>query len=104
MARQNQASENKAQENTPAASEQQPVAATAAAHNTENSLTVGVSGNMQALSSGRTEVDVNKGLTQVKIEYPSDFKGQKFFENGAEPFMSKEVADQLVKAGIAKII
>jgi hypothetical protein len=59
---------------------------------------------MQNISSPVPAVDVNKGLTKIKIEYPADYKGEKHFVDGQQRFISKEGADQLVELGIAKII
>jgi hypothetical protein len=101
----NQTPEQPAQPSAEAPVQQENESAAAAvAHTIENSLNVGVSGTVQAISSGHPEVDENKGLTKVKVKYPKDFKGQKFFADGDEKFVSKECADQFVEAGIAKII
>jgi hypothetical protein len=88
----------------PSADQTNESPAAAVANSIENSLNVGLSGTVEAISSGHPEVDANKGLTKVKVKYPKDFKGQKFFADGDEKFVSKECADQFVEAGIAKII
>lgn len=43
-------------------------------------------------------------LIKVKIKYPKDYSKKKFFEDGAEPEVSRETADGFISAGIAKEI
>lgn len=48
------------------------------------------------------ERDLHENLPRIKIEYPKDFKGERFFENGAIVPVSPEVAVQFIESGIAK--
>ena len=47
----------------------------------------------------KNESDVN-----FEYNYPSDFKGKKWFKDGHVSIISKESADLFVKQGIGKII
>lgn len=48
------------------------------------------------------ERDLHPNLPRIKIEYPKDFKGTKYFTDGAIVPASPEVAAQLIEQGIAK--
>lgn len=48
--------------------------------------------------------DLNPGLPRIKIAYPKDFKGQRFFKDGDIVAVSQETADQLVELDIATIV
>lgn len=52
----------------------------------------------------RTEItELHPGLVKVLIKYPAKWKGPKFHKDGAIVPVSKESADQFVKAGFATI-
>jgi hypothetical protein len=59
---------------------------------------------VSSISSNTEPVDVNNGLTKIKISYPKDFKGNKFYQDGDEKFVSAESAKQFVELGIATIM
>lgn len=43
-------------------------------------------------------------MVKVKISYPKDFKGPKFYKEGDTPDVSEESAEHFVKLGIGKIL
>jgi hypothetical protein len=63
-------------------------------------LKVGVATSQVIASSIAPEVKDSR-LVTVIINYPEDYKKQKFFANGCEKAVSPEVAEQFVKDGIA---
>lgn len=58
---------------------------------------------VENISKEQKPVDVNQGLTKVEIKYPEGYALRKHMPEGKR-FVSKEVAEQFVKAGIATII
>ena len=56
------------------------------------------------ISSSATNEDVNKGLTKVKIGYPENYSGKKFFVDGDVKYVSAEVAENYITKGIAQVI
>ena len=44
------------------------------------------------------------GLVGVLINYPDDFRGQKFFQQGEKRYVSAESAKQFVEAGFASYL
>lgn len=48
------------------------------------------------------ERDLHENLPRIQIDYPSDFEGERFFENGAIVPVSPELAAQFIESGIAK--
>ena len=48
------------------------------------------------------ERDLHENLPRIKIDYPTDFEGERFFENGAIVPVSPELAAQFIESGIAK--
>ena len=55
----------------------------------------------EVIRSSATNPGKDPRLVDVKITYPEDYKGKKFFKDGATVSMSPESADVLIKKGIA---
>ena len=49
-------------------------------------------------------VDLNPGLARIKVSYPKDYEGDKFYREGGVYPVSQEVAEQLVAAKIATLV
>jgi hypothetical protein len=48
-----------------------------------------------------TEQKFEKNTVTIHINYPKDWEGHKFFHDGDEKEVSKEVAEHFIKMGIA---
>lgn len=69
----------------------------------EEDLSAGtITSSQMSSSASLSEELVDRTLVKVKIEYSDDFKGTRYFENGAIYEMSRESADGIIKQGIGK--
>lgn len=67
-------------------------------------ISAGTVGSKSTTKAEAKAVDLDPGLPRVKVHYPKDYEGDKFYRDGDVYPVSQEVADQLVNAKIATIV
>lgn len=63
-----------------------------------------VAASTQTIATSFDNVDINIGLTKVKIGYPEGWDKPKLYDNGQEVFMSQESAEHFEAIGIGTIL